>query len=334
MKGIPSKISEAIFQKIRTFPNKTQLAVAVIRNGNTEYYGAIKENDSLNTIINKDSIFEIGSITKVFTATVLANLVISKKIELNTDINQYFDFSFKDKSIITMLSLANHTSGLPTRPINIDASLENLANHYENYDEDMMKEYLQHYLQLNYENENRFEYSNFGYALLSYTLELSQGKSFKELLQQLVFDKYKMANTYTDRSGLKSELVIGLDANGNETKNWDMKVYFGAGGVLSSVGDLSKFVSAHFVESNEELALTRKATYTVDEEMEVGLSLQIMKRSDNNVIYWHNGGTGGYKSAMVFDTVTKSAAIILSNVSVFHPDDMNIDSLCVNLTGL
>jgi CubicO group peptidase (beta-lactamase class C family) len=126
MSETQQRISEVVYQKTRTFPNKTQVAIAVIRNGDTDYYGAIKENDNLNTIINKDSIFEIGSITKVFTATVLANLVVNKKLKLNIDINQYFDFPFKDNLKINMLSLANHTSGLPRHPTNYDTSLARL----------------------------------------------------------------------------------------------------------------------------------------------------------------------------------------------------------------
>jgi len=334
LNGIIPKISETIFEKVSMFPDKTQLAIAVIKNEKTNYYGFIKENNNLSNVQNEDKIFEVGSITKVFTATVLADLVVKNKLELDTNIQQYFDFPFKDKTKISLLSLANHTSGLRSHPTNFDTSIENLINFYKEYDEDMMKDYLQYSLQLTSADENRYEYSNFGGGLLSYVLELSQKQSFKELLQQKVFDKYKMSNTYMDRSNLKNELVIGLDKNGTEAENWDFDILFGAGGVLSSVRDLSKFVSAHFVESDKELALTRQATYTVDDEMKVGLGLHIIKIDDNNEVYWHNGGTGGYKASMVFNIETKSAAIILSNISVFNPDHMNIDSLCVKLNSM
>ncbi len=334
MKDIQSKITETIFEKVSMFPDKTQLAIAILKNGNTNYYGFIKEKNNLRKVQNENKIFEVGSITKVFTATVLADLVIKNKLELDSDIQQYFDFPFKDNTKISLLSLANHTSGLRSHPTNFDTSIENLINFYKDYDEDMMNDYLEHSLQLTTESENRYEYSNFGAGLLGHTLELSQKQTFKEMLQQKVFDKYKMLNTYMDRSNLKNELIIGLDENGTETENWDFNILFGAGGVLSSVSDLSKFVSAHFVESNKDLALTRQATYTVDDEMKVGLGWHIIKVSDDTEVYWHNGGTGGYKSSIVLDIKMNSAAIILSNISVFNPNHMNIDSLCANLSSI
>ncbi len=121
------------------FPDKIQLAVAVIKNGNTNYYGFIKEDSKLNIVQNEKKIFEIGSITKIFTAIVLADLVIKNKLELDADIQQYFDFPFKDNAKIKLLSLANHTSGLKRHPSNFDTSTENLVNFYREYDEIMMK---------------------------------------------------------------------------------------------------------------------------------------------------------------------------------------------------
>ena len=108
---------------------------------------------------------------------------------------------------------------------------------------------------------------------------------------------------------------------------------FGCGGVLSCVSDLAKFVSAHFDKSNKDLALTRKPTTIVDDEMKIGLGLGIIKTTDNNVIYWHNGGSGGYKSTMEFNIETKSAAIVLSNVSFFNPNHWDIDIICSKLTS-
>lgn len=330
---IAPKISEAVFEKVSMFPDRTQLAIAVIKDGKTSYYGFLKDNNNICTVQNEDSIFEIGSITKIFTSTILSDLVLRKRLDLDDDIQQYFDFPFNDKTKISLLSLANHTSGLKSHPSNYEITIEKLINFYREYNKDMLNDYLQNELQIPKTDKKRYEYSNLGVGLLGYVLELSQNKPFKELMQEKVFDKHKMSNTYMDRSKIKNELVIALDKDGKETENWDFDILFGCGGVLSSVSDLAKFVSTHFDESNKELALTRKATFTVDNEMKVGLGLHIIKTSDNNDIYWHNGGSGGYKSAMEFDMETKSAAIVLSNLSFFNPNHWDIDIICSKLTS-
>lgn len=327
------KISDVVFEKISMFPDRTQLAIAVIKNGKASFYGFIKDNNDIKCLDNKDNVFEIGSITNVLTATVLADLVLINKLELEDDIQQFFDFPFNDNAKIKLLSLANHTSGLKSHPSNFDNSTENLINLYREYNEEMMIDYMKKSLQLHIVGENKYDYSNFGAGLLGYTLELSQKQPFKELMQEKVFDKYKMSNSFMDRTKIKSGLVPGLDKNGSETENWDMDILRGCGGVLSSASDLAKFVLAHFDEKNKELALTRKATFTVDDEMKVGLGLHIINTADDKVIYWHNGGTGGYKSAMEFNIETKSAAIVLSNVSFFNPNHWDIDRICSKLTS-
>lgn len=107
----PKEIAATIFEKVKAFPNKTQLSIAIIKNNKTEYYGIIKQNDTIKAIENQNKIFEIGSITKVFTATVLASLVTKGKIKLNDNINSYYPFSFNNNIQLSFESLANHTSG-------------------------------------------------------------------------------------------------------------------------------------------------------------------------------------------------------------------------------
>ena len=140
-----------------------------------------------------------------------------------------------------------------------------------------------------------------------------------------------MTNTYTNRLNSKNELVKSFDENGNELENWDFGVLFGAGGILSTVSDLSKFVLAHFSPSNKDLALTRKETFSINGNMKIGLGLHIVTLDKNQEVYWHNGGTGGYSSSLAFDTKKKNGVIILSNLSAFSPYNKNIDQLCFEL---
>jgi len=327
----PKEISNLFFSKCKNFPNNTQLSVAIIHNDEINYYGIIKENDTIKPIDNKNKIFEIGSITKVFTSTVLVSLVEDNKFKLADYINSYYSFPFKDNTKITFESLANHTSGLPRLPENLD--LTNAHNPYKNYGEKALNEYLENMLKLESEPAKVYSYSNLGAGLLGYTLGVSQKTSFQKLLQDRIFEKFRMTNSFTSSNNLNNSLVKGLNSNGEIVSNWDFDALFGAGGILSSTEDLAKFAKAQLNPKNRELALSRKPTFNVNEKMEIGLGWHILKSENDKELFWHNGGTAGYSSSIAINLEGRNAVIILSNVSAFNPKMKNIDNLCFELIG-
>ena len=306
----PKEIAEIIYSKTKDLPNNTQLSIALIENGETYYYGIIKENDTLKPAENQKKIFEIGSITKVFTSTILASLVENKKINLTDEINSYYPFAFKDNIKINFESLANHTSGLPRLPENLD--LSNQVNPYKNYGKPEIEQYLKNLLKL---GNKTYSYSNLGVGLLGYTLGLSQKTNFQSLLQKRVFDKYKMKNSFTSSQNLGNNLIKGLNKKGEVVSNWDFDVLFGAGGILSTTEDLALFVNAQFNPKNKELELTRKTTFEIKGNTKIGLGWHKLESENGKGFLWHNGGTGGYSSSIIFKISDKTAVIILSNVS-------------------
>ncbi|PVX50116.1 CubicO group peptidase (beta-lactamase class C family) [Balneicella halophila] len=321
--------SEIIFEGTYVFPNNTQLSIAIINNENVSYYGIKKESDTISTIDNQKSVFEIGSISKVFTSTLLANFVIDGKIKLNENINDYLKTPFNNDTKISFINLANHTSGLPRLPTNLDLSKVNPENPYKEYKEKELEEYVTNQLEL--PNKGKYQYSNLGAGLLGYTLSNIENTSYESLLQNKIFSKYDMKNSTADINKIKGNLVRGLNNEGVEIPNWDLSVLAGAGGILSTTDDLSKFVIAQFNTSNKALELTRQKTFEINEKMDIGLGWHILKSKSENLWYWHNGGTGGYSSSMVIDENSKNGIIILSNVSAFNPNMGNIDKLCFEL---
>ena len=326
LNSYPTKITEIIFSKSKNFPNNTQLSIAIIQSGEINYYGIIKENDTIKPTINQGKVFEIGSITKVFTSTVLASLVEDKKLKLTDKINTYYSFPFKNNIKISFESLANHTSGLPRLPENLDP--KNEINPYKDYGKKEIEEYLKNLLILENKPSTISSYSNLGAGLLGYTLGLSQKISFQNLLQKKVFDKYKMTNSFITSQKMENKLVKGLNENGEFVSNWDFDALFGGGGMLSTTEDLAKFINAQFNPKNTELELTRRQTFDVNEDMKIGLGWHILKSGKGKELYWHNGGTGGYSSSMAFNNEDKTSVIILSNVA-----DINdaIDDMCFEL---
>jgi len=328
--GLISKEQSAIiFESTKKFPNNTQLSIAIINNGEVYYYGINKENDTISTIENQKSIFEIGSISKVFTSTLLANFVIDGKVKLNENINSYLKTPLKNKIKISFADLANHTSGLPRLPSNLDLAKVKPENPYIEYKEKEMKEYLTKYLELS--NKGEYQYSNLGVGLLGYTLSTIENVTYETLLQNKIFSKYDMQNSTADITKIKGNLIRGLNNEGKEVPNWEFSVLAGAGAIFSTVEDLSQFAVSQFDYSYKELKLTRVKTFELNENMDIGLGWHILKNKSDNLWYWHNGGTGGYSSSMVIEEKSKNGIIVLSNVSAFNPNMGNVDKLCFEL---
>ena len=129
---------DSINQLLIKLPHNSQLAVAMINKDNVSYYGAMNLNGTIEVIKNYNRIFEIGSITKVMTSTILANLVYEGKISLDDPLQDHVPYKLKhpkkDDVNVTVQMLSNHSSGLIGMPLGmIFASLVKPKNPYENY---------------------------------------------------------------------------------------------------------------------------------------------------------------------------------------------------------
>ncbi len=325
---IVSSQTDTIYKYTNRFSNNAQVAIAIIKDGQTTYFGLKRINDTLIVIQNRDSAFEIGSITKVFTSTILANFVTNGKLKLDDKINPNFDFSFNENLEFTYKELANHTSGLPRIPSNIRfATIFSQSDPYKNYNEQKLDDYLKNDISLDYPKGSKSEYSNLGMGLVSYALRKYSGHSFEYLGKNMIFDKYNMLHTSTDKTKIANTLVEGLNERGNPTPNWTPGALIGIGGIFSTVEDLSKFAIAQFDSTNLELTLTRTKTFKETETRDVGLGWFIINRKNGDHWYWHNGGTGGYSSSMVIDVENKNGIILLTNLSSYHSQFENIDKL-------
>ena len=329
---ISDKQIELIFEKSKYFPNNTQISLAFINSDKVTYYGLKRQNDSILYFSNYQDIFEIGSITKVFTANILAKSVIDNKIKLDENINDYLDVKFKNNISITFKSLANHTSGLPRMPSNFEQDAYSSDNPYKHYNDKYLKDYLINFMEIDEKNIGNSEYSNLGMGLLGFTLSNIYNLNYEELYQKYIFSKYNMKNTTFNINLVNEKLVKGLDIEGNYTSNWELASLSSAGGILSNVEDLAKYGIAHFNKSNLDLMLMTKKTVKANDQVDTGLGWHIInsEKSDNKW-HWHNGGTGGYTSSMVIDIKNLVGVIVLSNVSALNSFEGNIDQLCFEL---
>jgi CubicO group peptidase (beta-lactamase class C family) len=315
---------DIIMENIKDFPNGTQFSIAIIKNNEVGFLGYRIINDSIYEIDNRDSIFEVGPVTQLFTSTILANLVSENTIRLNEPISHTLPFRLnpkeKNAKRITYQSLANNTSGLPNFPSNLDSVAEkHPLNPFCEYDNLLLKDYLENEMTLLLAPGQKYEYSYLAFSLLGYLSELKTGKSYEELLQEKVFQRYGMTNSTSIREEIKHSLVEGLNENGEKAPNWDFNILRSASGVLSSTNDLAKYILANFT-NDPILHLQRQFTFGDHNNPNMALGWEMAWRCGFTPFFWYtkDGGTIGHTSSICMDTKAKSAVIILSNYTAFH----------------
>jgi CubicO group peptidase (beta-lactamase class C family) len=332
------EISILLEKYMSSYPNNTQLSIALIDDKNITYIGVIRKNDVLETISNEEKSFEIGSITKVFTSVLLASQVSQGNMSLDDPIKSYLPFTRKDNGRegpeITLKMLANHTSGLPRVPSNLLEDLKKYKedNPYRDYDSVRLNEYLKNQMKLDTIPGVTVSYSNLGTGLLGYIICLNSKQTFEDLLQQYIFKPLKMNNSSTIVD--ERTIVKGQDLNGNEITNWDLNVLSGAGSIKSTAKDMTKFAIKN-IEGGTYYDLVQEPTFKINEWRKMGLGWNITDIEEENIhVYSHNGGTGGYRSNMIVSRKNKIGVIILSNVSAYSEPAESIDQLSRELMGI
>lgn len=190
-----------IDKNLKNFPNQTQIALAMIENGEVNFYGFHRGVDEWEKTDNRDHVFEIGSLTKVFTATLLADQIIKNAVGFDDKINELLDIELKNEAEIPIGSLANHTSGLPRLPDNLlQEVLLTPNNPYQNYTEEDLEMYLTEGLTLLSPPGEKMEYSNLGAGVLAYTLKQISEQKYQNLLEKVVFEPYEMTSSTTEKT--------------------------------------------------------------------------------------------------------------------------------------
>ncbi|MCX5752243.1 MAG: serine hydrolase [Candidatus Krumholzibacteria bacterium] len=267
--------------------------------------------------LNGDTVFEIGSVTKAFTAAILSDMVERGEVALDDSLGKYLPAGVRvperNGKTITLIDLVTHTSGLPTIPSNL---VKEPANPYAHYTVSQLYAFLGEY-QLTRDIGSRFEYSNLGAGLLGHALALKSGIGYEELVRQRVLQPLDMKDTAISLSAsMKARLAVGHDREGNAVPNWDIPTLAGAGALRSTANDMAKFLQANLADSGPLSAALRRShgkQRTTDIfDTDIGLSWLITKTPAGEIV-WHNGQTGGYHSFMGLDLKNRYGVVILHN---------------------
>jgi CubicO group peptidase (beta-lactamase class C family) len=294
------------------------IVVGFLKGGQETYFSYGKTALSEGSLVNAKSVFEIGSITKVFTTILLADKVLHGEMALDDPISKYLPEGIKiperDGKVNTLKDLATHTSGLPRMPDNFRPVDPN--NPFLGYEVEQVYEFLSSH-ELTRDIGASYEYSNFGMGLLGHLLELQSGKSYEELIKEKFSKPYKMTDTGITFSPEMKERLAKGHAYGSEVSNWDITSLAGAGAIRSTASDMLKFLAANAgdVDSplKEAMELTHEVAFKNEESnFEIGLGWHY---SNEGSIVWHNGGTGGYRSFAGFRKDDGTAVIVFANTN-------------------
>lgn len=299
------------------------LAIAVFHKNKYQsfLYGETEAGNT--TLPTENTLYEIGSVTKIFTATLLADLVTKDIIQLEDRIIDFLPDSVSSNPSlkeITFKTLANHTSGLPRMADNWNRIAGfDAKDPYSAYDQKALFNFLKDY-KSSREPGEEYEYSNLGYGLLGELLSIICEKPYMQCLQETVLTPLQLHNT-TDALDTEEQQAVpsGLDKNGNTTPLWTWQAMKGAGGLKSSIKDLMLFAVEQFKMPENELqnamALTRQFTFFTPDNMDIGLAWH-MSMTDDGIIYFHHtGGTAGSSSFIGLSPDTKTAVVMLSNAA-------------------
>lgn len=274
-----------------------------------------------------DSVYEIGSITKTFTATLLAQDVQAGKLALDEPVAKLLpDFQMPSRSgkQITLLDIATQRSGLPRLPSNM--SPKDPANPYADYDAAKLKTFLAGY-QLPRDPGASYEYSNLAFGLLGYALAQSEHTTYGDLVARKVLEPLGMTMSGTAFSDkMRAHLAPGHDESGKPAKNWDIDALAGAGAIRSTANDMLRYLKANMGAPTSPLTPAMKFAQQPRADVGPAARIGLAWMTTDKGIVWHNGGTGGYRSFVGFTSDGRHGVVVLTNTAI-EADDLGFATL-------
>jgi D-alanyl-D-alanine-carboxypeptidase/D-alanyl-D-alanine-endopeptidase len=313
----PQEIKQLLGQCVDEQKRAPGIVVGVIDTRGTNIYAhGVCERGKTNEV-NGDTLFEIGSITKVFTTALLQDMVDRGEVKLEDPISKYLPASVKTpkegRREITLLDLAMHTSGLPSLPDNL--APKDGDDPWADYTVEQMYECLGK-CKLRHRIGSKVDYSNFGMGLLGHILALRAGTNFEALVVSRICEPLGMESTRITLSPeMKARLATGHSVVGQPVKNWGSLALQGDGALYSSVNDMLKFLAANMGRGPVSLCASMAKTHVPRKKvmifMRIGLGWMHLAGFGIDLI-WHNGGTGGYRSYVGFDK-SGCGVVVLAN---------------------
>ena len=327
---LPAGIVKEVQNRIDTGYHLNTVIGIIDKNGTRFYnYGQMSLTDSLKP--NENSIFEIGSVAKIFTTALLADLELNKEIEISNSINQYmpvFEQVLKNNNrTITLEDLINHTSGLPRNPTNVN---RDDSNRYSDYSKADLIEFLSSYTVDS--STKKYLYSNLAYLVLENAIENKTEKSYESLMNEKIWGTLGMNDSYFTVPDAKRDRLVTPYRSGEHVEELDMGEFPAGGGIKTTAKEMIRFIAAqlgiHSTTLDPALKLTHEERFSnidgefgLEYEGKLGLAWDIMERKESGkTIHYHKGGTNGFVSFAGFNLEDQIGVVVLASGHRWYSD--------------
>ena len=342
------RIREILVKRIDEEKRAVGMAAVVVQGEQVRIVTAGHTALDKATAVTPDTLFEIGSITKTFTALLLADMVNRGEVKLDDPVEKYLPQGLRGLKLrdhtgapIRLVDLATHRSGLPRLPDNMPYGTR--ADPYADYREQELLQYLKRREELTASDggkatrkrDERYEYSNLGFGLLGYVLGRAAGSSYPDLLQKRVLTPLGLTASWLDvpRSE-EARYSHGHYIDGDTLKRaryWRFNVLAGAGALVVSARDIGRYAQAARGAIDTPLRDAFKLAQRKYGDGMAPMNPQglawLLAPLNGRTVFNHGGMTGGFTSSLWVDPERKAAIVVLSNAAGQTPDDIALHLL-------
>ena len=281
------------------------VSIALYNNGKEFTFHFGEQSPNKKNPPNDSTLYELASVTKTFTGTMVAKAILDGKISLDDDIRdylpqQYPNFEYNGE-IITIKNIITHTGGFPNFPPSMESKIEFWNGLHE--------------ITIDSKPGTEFRYSNTAPEIMAYILEKAYGIPYQELVEEFIFKPNEMTNTkFKLNQNDKNLLIRGYNGDKEPQQHFQNNLWGGIAGIHSNTKDLIKYIKYHLNESITEVKESRKNFFSTQYDFDIGYHWNIVE-IENEVCYRHHGGIWGMQNWLMIFPESNIGIAVLSNAS-------------------
>lgn len=296
------------------------VSIALYSNGKESTFHFGEQNPKKNNPPTDSTLYELASVTKTFTGTMVAKAVLDGKIALDDDIRAHLPQKYSNLEYnaekITIRNIVTHTSGFPNFPPAGESKTAFWNGLYQ--------------VEISYKPGTKFRYSNTAPEVAAYILEKAYGIPYQELIETYILKPNNMTNTsFALNRREKSLLIQGYNGKKEPQKHYQNSLWGGIAGIHSNTTDLIKYIKYHLNDSMPEIEESHKSFFSTQHGFAIGYFWNIVE-TESEVYYRHHGGIWGMQNWIMVFPKSDIGIAVLSNAS-FEGIDEKLEKLALSI---